>query len=359
MKKILTVIGARPQFVKAAALSRALRKEGFKEVIVHTGQHFDANMSDVFFEEMEIPKPDVQLQIHSLGHGAMTGRMMEEIEKILLEEKPDLLMVYGDTNSTLAGALAAVKLHIPVAHIEAGLRSFNNRMPEEINRILTDRISEFLFCPTDTAIHNLDQEGYAGMTKHVVRSGDVMQDAAEFYAKTSGNRSNVISQLPMKDFALATLHRAENTDDPDRLKQLVEGLNEINSEQIPVVIPLHPRTKKKLLEHGLSLELYCLDPQGYFDMIELLKHCKLVLTDSGGLQKEAFFFRKPCVTMRDQTEWVELIDTGVNQLVGANREKLIQASQEMLKAKCNFNIDLYGNGRATESIAQYLKDHLY
>lgn len=351
--KIITVIGARPQFIKAAALSREFAKhEHIEEIIVHTGQHFDANMSEVFFEEMEIPKPSYNLEINSLSHGAMTGRMIEGIEEILLKEKPDLLLVYGDTNSTIAGALAAKKLHIKVAHVEAGLRSFNMEMPEEINRILTDRISDYLFCPTDSAVNNLKKEGYDSLDATIVRTGDVMQDAALFYAQKSEEKSTIISQLGLQKFALATLHRAENTDSKERLSQLVEGLNEIHETICPVVLPLHPRTKAKLAAHGLELKVKLIDPVGYFDMIELLKNCALVMTDSGGLQKEAFFFKKNCVTMRDQTEWVELIENKVNLLVGADKHKLINATKNMLSKNSNFDIDLYGNGKACGQIVK-------
>jgi len=353
--KIITVIGARPQFIKAAALSREFAKhEHIEEIIVHTGQHFDANMSEVFFEEMEIPKPSYNLEINSLSHGAMTGRMIEGIEEILLKEKPDLLLVYGDTNSTIAGALAAKKLHIKVAHVEAGLRSFNMEMPEEINRILTDRISDYLFCPTDSAVNNLKKEGYDSLDATIVITGDVMQDAALFYAQKSEEKSTIISQLGLQKFALATLHRAENTDSKERLSQLVEGLNEIHETICPVVLPLHPRTKAKLAAHGLELKVKLIDPVGYFDMIELLKNCALVLTDSGGLQKEAFFFRKNCVTMRDQTEWVELIENGVNVLIGADKKKLVESTRTMLNKSSNFDVNLYGNGNASVNIVTEL-----
>jgi UDP-GlcNAc3NAcA epimerase len=353
--KIITVIGARPQFIKAAALSREFAKhEHIEEIIVHTGQHFDANMSEVFFEEMEIPKPSYNLEINSLSHGAMTGRMIEGIEEILLNEKPDLLLVYGDTNSTIAGALAAKKLHIKVAHVEAGLRSFNMEMPEEINRILTDRISDYLFCPTDSAVNNLKKEGYDSLDATIVRTGDVMQDAALFYAQKSEEKSTIISQFGIQKFALATLHRAENTDSKERLSQLVEGLNEIHETICPVVLPLHPRTKAKLVAHGLELKVKLIDPVGYFDMIELLKNCALVMTDSGGLQKEAFFFRKNCVTMRDQTEWVELIENGVNVLIGADKKKLVESTRTMLNKSSNFDVNLYGNGNASVHIVTEL-----
>lgn len=353
--KIVTIIGARPQFVKAAALSREFAKhENIEEILVHTGQHFDANMSEVFFEEMEIPKPKFNLAINSLSHGAMTGRMLEEIEKLLIQEKPDLLLVYGDTNSTLAGALAAKKLHIKVAHVEAGLRSFNMEMPEEINRILTDRISDFLFCPTQTAIDNLKKEGYDNIDCEVINSGDVMEDAALFYAQKSEEKSKVMETINHQKFILSTLHRAENTDDEIKLRNIVEALNYIHAEICPVVLPLHPRTKAKLALFGIELKVTLIDPVGYFDMIELLKNCALVMTDSGGLQKEAYFFDKNCVTMREQTEWVELIEAKVNRLAGSDKELIIAHTREMMSQKSDFSVNLYGNGNATKNIAKAL-----
>ncbi len=353
--KIITIIGARPQFVKAAALSREFAKhDSIEEILVHTGQHFDTNMSEVFFEEMEIPKPKFNLDINSLSHGAMTGRMLEEIEKLLILEKPDVLLVYGDTNSTLAGAIAAKKLHIKVAHVEAGLRSFNMDMPEEVNRILTDRISDFLFCPTQTAIDNLQKEGYENIDCKIVNTGDVMEDAALFYAKKSEEKSTVIKGIAQEKFILATLHRAENTDDKEKLNDIVEALNHIHAEVCPVVLPLHPRTKAKLSLFGIDLKVKLIDPVGYFDMIELLKNCELVMTDSGGLQKEAYFFDKNCVTMREQTEWVELIKANVNVLAGSDKVLIINGTKEMLETKSDFSVNLYGNGNATKNIAEAL-----
>ena len=266
--KIITIIGARPQFVKAAALSRELSKhESIEEIIVHTGQHFDANMSEVFFEEMEIPKPKFNLAINSLSHGAMTGRMLEKIESLLLQEKPDLLLVYGDTNSTLAGALAAKKLHIKVAHVEAGLRSFNMQMPEEINRILTDRISDYLFCPTQSAMDNLEKEGFVNIDCKIMRTGDVMQDAALYYAEKSAEKSTISEELNLDKFILTTFHRAENTDNREKLNSIVNSLNHIHEKICPIVVPLHPRTKSKLEQFGLELKVKLIDPVGYFDMI--------------------------------------------------------------------------------------------
>lgn len=360
MNKILTIVGARPQFVKAAALSRVFdASSDFTEVIVHTGQHFDEKMSDIFFEEMSIPKPKHNLEINSLGHGAMTGRMLEGIEQILLEEKPDMVLVYGDTNSTIAGALAAKKLHIKVGHVEAGLRSFNIKMPEEVNRILTDRISDVLLCPTDTAIENLKKEGYDNLEIDMVKSGDVMQDAAMFYAKTSEQKSTVIkdNNLAKNNFVLCTLHRAENTDSKERLQCIVDGLHQIN-ESTPVVLPLHPRTAKMLEKFNIELNITLIEPVGYFDMIELLKNCKCVATDSGGLQKEAFFFQKECITMRDETEWVELVHNGFNTIVGASSKSIIEAFNKVGKQKIDFEVDLYGNGKAGENIVSAIRNTL-
>lgn len=358
--KILTVIGARPQFIKAAALSRVLATQtNVEEVIVHTGQHFDANMSQVFFDEMEIPKPAYQLNINSLSHGAMTGRMMEEIEQVLLKEKPDFLLVYGDTNSTIAGALAAKKLHVKVGHVEAGLRSFNMKMPEEINRILTDRISDWLFCPTDTAIQNLKNEGFDHLSNTVLRTGDVMQDAALFYSEMADERSTILNELGKpKDYVLATIHRAENTDDSNRLIAIVSALNEISRQQA-VICPLHPRTKQKIEQLGILVNFKCIDPVGYFDMISLIKGATLVMTDSGGLQKEAFFFGKGCLTMRDETEWVELVSNGFNKLVGADKNLILSTYQNVIGLfnELDFTMDLYGQGKASQHISQALIEH--
>lgn len=351
--KILTIIGARPQFVKAAVVSREFAKhQSIQEVIVHTGQHFDKNMSDVFFDEMEIPKPDYNLEINSLSHGAMTGRMLEEIEKVLIKEQPNYVMVYGDTNSTIAGALAAKKLHIKVAHIEAGLRSFNIEMPEEVNRILTDRISDVLFCPTQTAIDNLEKEGGKNSYGEIVMSGDVMQDAAMFYAEKAKEKNTILEDILKNDFILCTLHRAENTDSKEKLTDIVNALNDIH-KTTRIVLPLHPRTAKKLNEFNLKLNVTTIEPVGYFDMITLLENCKMVMTDSGGLQKEAFFFHKNCVTLREQTEWVELVENGYNKLAGSNYEQILKLSNEMLSKSSDFSKNLYGNGNAAEAIAQW------
>lgn len=352
--KILTVIGARPQFIKASVVSAAIKRtQGLTEEIIHTGQHFDANMSNIFFDQLGIPKPHYQLDINSGSHGSMTGRMLEAIEKICLDSKPDRLMVYGDTNSTLAGALAASKLHIPIAHIEAGLRSFNMRMPEEINRILTDQVSDILFCPTETAVKNLKNEGFESKPVQVLNVGDVMQDSSIFFAEKA-LKGEIHKTVPNSDFIVATLHRAENTDDPVRLKAIVDALNYIHHNILPVVLPLHPRTQKVVKSLGLKLEMLVLEPVGYLEMILLLKHCNAVVSDSGGVQKEAFFFKKPCITMRDQTEWVELIKNGVNVLAGADTQKIIEYTKVMLDRTIEDPFNLYGGGQASQNIAKVL-----
>ncbi len=350
--KLITIVGARPQFIKAAAVSREIAKhDDIQEIIIHTGQHFDANMSDIFFDEMSIPKPDYNLDINGLGHGAMTGQMLEKIEEVLLKEQPDWVLVYGDTNSTIAGALAAKKLHIKVAHVEAGLRSFNMAMPEEVNRILTDRISNILFCPTDAAIENLEKEGYKNIDIQIEKSGDVMQDAAMFYTKIAKAPE---FDLP-KEFVLATIHRAENTDDLDRLKSIFDAYAEI-AKEMPIILPLHPRTANILKREGMSAEnVKIIEPVGYLEMVYLLERCKLVMTDSGGLQKEAFFFKKPCITLRDETEWVELVSNGFNTIVGADKTKILDAFKNQ-KFDLNFDIDLYGNGVASANIINALKN---
>ena len=356
--KIVTVLGARPQFVKAATVSRELKKQGIEEIIVHTGQHFDANMSQVFFDEMDIPHPHYNLEVSGLQHGAMTGRMLEKVEEVLLKEHPNYVLVYGDTNSTLAGALAAAKLHIPVAHIEAGLRSFEMKMPEEINRILTDRISNILFCPTQTAVDNLQQEGFRNFHCQIRKVGDVMLDAVMFYREKSKSVSKILAteNLGNTKFVLATLHRAENTNDPNRLKSICEALNEIN-KNVTVVLPLHPRTKNYLQANNIPLQAHLIDPVGYFDMLQLLHHCELVLTDSGGLQKEAYFFSKYCITLRDQTEWVELVQEEANSIAGADRNTILRDYELAKHKKVSFNPSLYGSGDASKKIAEALRFH--
>lgn len=352
MHTILTIIGARPQFIKASVVSRAIQQTpGIEEIMLHTGQHFDANMSDIFFNQLGISKPDIQLDIHSGTHGAMTGRMLAEIEQALLKHKPDRVLVYGDTNSTLAGALAAAKLHIPVAHVEAGLRSFNMQMPEEINRILTDQISDILFCPTNSAVQNLHNEGFANKPVQVLQVGDVMQDAAVLFAEKAVAPRH--AHLP-EQFILATLHRAENTDNPERLASIVKALNQLHETLAPVVLPLHPRTRKLIAQQNLFLNVHAIEPVGYFEMVWLLNHTQLVLTDSGGVQKEAFFFGKACVTMRDQTEWVELIEAGANELAGADSSKIVDASTRHYGRRVEDTQKLYGGGQASQRIVDIL-----
>ena len=352
--KILTVVGARPQFVKAATLSRVIASmSDVEEIIVHTGQHFDKNMSDVFFEEMRIPRPDYNLAIASLSHGAMTGRMLEAIETIILNERPDWVLVYGDTNSTLAGALAASKLRVKVAHVEAGLRSFNMNMPEEQNRILTDRISTLLFCPTQAAVNNLNNEGYEQFDINVVNVGDVMFDAANFYSGYA-RKPDWLDQLELShNYALATIHRAENTDNLDRLHEIVRSLNEIH-KITPVILPLHPRTKKKLEKLNVKLNVHVVEPVGYLEMVFLLKNCRVVLSDSGGVQKEAYFFKKSCLILREETEWIELVECGANHIVGANYQRIMEKF-DSLRTGISFNSAFYGEGDAAEKIVKWLK----
>ncbi len=351
--KILTILGARPQFVKAGSVSREIAKHtNIEEVIVHTGQHYDANMSDIFFEEMQIPKPHYFLGIGNKSHGAMTGQMIEKIEEVALKEQPDWVLVYGDTNSTLAGAIVASKLHIKLAHIEAGLRSFNMKMPEEVNRILTDRVSQVLFCPTDIAINNLHKEGYKDLDCKIIKSGDVMQDGAIFYKQYAKKPKQDI-KVP---FILCTVHRAENTDDLNRLQQIFEALAHIAQEQ-PIVLPLHPRTNKIIAQNNILVtdNIQIIEPVGYLEMVWLIDHCNMVITDSGGLQKEAFFFGKPCITLRDETEWVELIDNKFNILAGADKDKIISAYHNAANYfATNFNKNLYGGGEASGNIINTL-----
>lgn len=354
--KIVTVVGARPQFIKAAAVSRVVRSEfagKIEEILVHTGQHYDDNMSKIFFEELDMPEPRFNLEISGGHHGAMTGRMLEAIEKVLLQEKPDWLLIYGDTNSTLAGALAAAKLHIPVAHVEAGLRSFNMGMPEEINRIIADRVASQLFCPTQVALDNLKAEG---VTQGVHNVGDVMYDVALFYRDRAKLHSQALASLNLDqgEFALATCHRAENTDDPKRLGQILLALAEL-AAQYPVVLPLHPRTRKIINENGFGhfLEkLRVTEPLPFLDMIALEQGASVILTDSGGVQKEAFFYGVPCITMRDETEWVETVDAGWNRLVGADSSKILAAAQNIHRPVTR--VIPYGDGRASSKILECL-----
>lgn len=351
--KIVTILGVRPQFIKAAAVSRAIQenfKDHIQEVIVHTGQHFDPNMSDSFFEQLNIPKPDYNLEISGGTHGDMTGKMLSSIEKILIDEKPDWVLVYGDTNSTLAGALAASKLHIPIAHVEAGLRSFNKEMPEEINRILTDHLSTLLFCPTETAISNLKNEG---IEKGVHNVGDVMYDVSLFYQKSKHSNSATCKHLNIETngYALATCHRQENTDSLERLKNIVMALAEI-SQSMPVVFPLHPRTKKIIQEQNLISYLnnvIITEPLSFLEMMDLEQNARVIITDSGGVQKEAFFCNVPCVTMRDETEWTETISLGCNHLVGAVKDDIVKASLNA-KMPIEKKENPYGSGNSSDSL---------
>jgi UDP-GlcNAc3NAcA epimerase len=357
--KIMTVIGARPQFIKAAAVSKAFTNSNrLHEFIVHTGQHHDSNMSDIFFTELEIPLPKYNLNIFGGGHGDMTGRMLAGLETLCLEEKPDVVLVYGDTNSTLAGALAASKLHIPLAHVEAGLRSFNKKMPEEVNRILTDHVSDYLFTPTVTADLNLQKEGFDQAKIHNV--GDVMFDAAVYFGQKADRKSDIIRRLGItpKAYVLSTVHRAENTDVPQRLESIFKALMAV-SQRLPVVLPLHPRTRQTLVQKfkfdfSKYPNLKIIEPVGYLDMVSLEKNAQLIATDSGGVQKEAFFYRVPCVTLRDQTEWTELIELGWNTLVSPrNSEEVETVISESLKKEGRAGAP-YGEGRSSEKIADVL-----
>ncbi len=357
MKKIVTILGARPQFVKSAVLSRIIKNHNeLEEVIVHTGQHYDANMSAVFFEEMEIPNPKYNLDINGLSHGAMTGQMLEKIETVLQLEKPDAVVVYGDTNSTIAGALAAKKMDIKVVHIEAGLRSFNMKMPEEINRILTDRISNLLLCPTDSAIQNLKTEGFDNLPIRVIKAGDIMKDAVLYYQKSASAKAKIYPTLNLQknEFILATIHRQENTDNLENLKNIFEALEEI-SKETPVVLPLHPRTKNILEKNNLQYNIITIEPVGYFDMLELLQNCKMVISDSGGLQKEAFFNKKNVIIAREETEWVELVENGFAEIVGSDKEKMLKAYRKFKDLQQDFSVNLYGNDVGETMYQEILK----
>ena len=347
--KVVSIVGARPQFIKAAPLSRELRKV-HQEVLAHTGQHYDPALSAVFFEELDIPRPDYNLGVGSASHGRQTGKMLVRIEEVLIQEEPDWVLVYGDTNSTLAGALAAVKLHIPVAHVEAGLRSFNRRMPEEINRVVTDHISTLLFCPTETAVRNLAQEG---LTQGVHNVGDVMYDAALHNSQLAEERSRILETLGLrpKGYLLATVHRPDNTDIPRNLRSIAAALSSLEAT---VLLPLHPRTRKALHELGITLggSVRVVEPVGYLDMLILEKNARLILTDSGGIQKEAYFFAVPCVTLRQETEWVETVEAGWNVLVGADRRKIIEAVRSFRPQ--GERVNLFGDGQASVKVVEIL-----
>jgi UDP-GlcNAc3NAcA epimerase len=357
--KVLTIVGARPQFIKAAPVSNALRADGHQELLIHTGQHYDYQMSQVFFRELGIPEPALNLEIGSGPHGKQTGQMLVSLEEILLAHKPDWVLVYGDTNSTLAGALAACKLRLPLAHVEAGLRSFNKAMPEEHNRVLTDHCSDLLLCPTQTAVNNLAGEGL--LDAHLV--GDTMYDAVLQFTDRSNQRSTIIHDLGLKPkgYLLATVHRPYNTDIPENLGNILTSFLETGE---PVVFPVHPRTRQKINELGgrLNLEaavnnLLLIEPVGYLDMLMLEQHARLILTDSGGMQKEAFFFRVPCVTLRPETEWVETIAAGWNVIVGADKKRIVDA---VIKHRWSTEPPplIFGDGRAGQRIASILFESL-
>lgn len=363
--KLITVVGARPQFVKAAMVSRAIlehnkqkeaAKEPIEEFLLHTGQHYDENMSRIFFEEMGIPTPTWQLHCGQGAHGEMTGRMLMEIEKILSEHRPDYVLVYGDTNSTLAGALAAAKLHIPVVHVEAGLRSFNRQMPEEINRILTDHIASVLCCPTSAAVAHLAREGIGEKVYHV---GDVMYDAALLFGSLADRSSSILRRLGLekKNYRLCTVHRAENTDTEERLRQIAEALQEMASPACPVVMPIHPRTRLYMEKYGVWAAFtrhpgLCLtEPLSFLDMVLLEKHALTILTDSGGVQKEAYFHHTPCLTLREETEWVETVEAGWNQLAGYRTKDILDS---LSRTPVRREINEYGDGRAAEKIVTLL-----
>lgn len=361
-RRVVTILGARPQFIKASVVSVAVRaKADLEEVLVHTGQHFDKNMSDVFFEELGMAPPKYQLDIHGGGHGDMTGRMLIELEKILLKENPAAVLVYGDTNSTLAGALAAVKLHIPVAHVEAGLRSFNMAMPEEINRILTDRISRWLFVPTDVAASHLIREGFA--TNQIIQVGDVMFDVARAHGAHIKADGMVLGRLGLSQarFILATVHRADNTDNFERLRIVTEALKAL-SYDIPVVWPVHPRTRQALNAQGhlnfIPSNLMLIEPVGYLEMVQLEHFAAVIVTDSGGVQKEAFFHQVPCVTLRDETEWTELVDAGWNRLVPPREVPTIVATVKAAINTRGMDVAPYGAGDAATRIVQTLSESL-
>ena len=362
MLHVMTVVGARPQFIKAAVLSRKVRTKKFseiiKETIVHTGQHYDEMMSDVFFKQMEIPEPDFNLGVGSGNHGEVTAKMLQGIETLILELKPDLVMVYGDTNSTLAGALAASKLHVPIAHVEAGLRSYMMIMPEEQNRRITDHLSTWLFCPTQVAVKNLEKEGIKNNgsckpdvdNKAVIVCGDIMYEAYLYYKEKALREVGAIIQSIEKPFVLLTLHRAENTDNPERLYSIFEALNQFKT--YPIVFPVHPRTRKCMEKMNIEIakNIHLIDPVGYFDMLSLENDCEFIITDSGGVQKEAYFAGKMCVTLRDSTEWVELVEEGWNIVTGTDKNKILNALQICSQGEKGNNVKLYGDGNTSDII---------
>ncbi len=364
---MISIVGARPQFVKAAVISRAIQqynaidKGTIKEIIIHTGQHYDENMSKVFFQELEIPEPQYNLRVGSGPHGKMTGVMLEKIEKVLLKEKPDCVLVYGDTNTTLAGALAAAKLYRPIAHIEAGLRSYNRKMPEEINRVLTDHTSDFLFCPTQTAVDNLKKEH---INEGVFLVGDVMYDSFLFYKEMAARKSKILQQLNLTkgSYCLSTIHRAENTDDSLRLMSIFNAFSELASDSCPFIVPIHPRTREVIgklpLNLGVESKIRLIEPLGYLDMICLESNAKVILTDSGGVQKEAYFERVPCVTLRNQTEWEETLSGGCNRLAGTETHAIVEGFRRVHEDFPLKFEDHFGSGFAGEKLLRLLCSEL-
>jgi UDP-N-acetylglucosamine 2-epimerase len=370
--KIVTIVGARPQFIKAGVVSRAIRafnrglkKKPFREILVHTGQHYDYLMDKVFFEELELPKPDYHLGVGSGSQGRQTGLMLQRIEAVLQKEKPKVIVVYGDTNSTLAGALAAAKLKLPIAHVEAGLRSYDRTMPEEINRLLTDHLSTFLFCPTDRAVQNLSKEGVKDGSRRIVKNvGDVMYDSILYYSKIAEKNSTILHDLYLVNpqsgirnpqYYLATLHRAQNTDNPKKLKSILKALNEIGGKA-PILLPLHPRTKKMMKVYGLFSKfknIRFIDPVPYLDMLQLEKNAQAILTDSGGVQKEAYWMKVPCFTLRDETEWRETVKSGWNVLTGTETKGIVEGmAKARQKVTPQKGEEIFGDGKASERIIQ-------
>ncbi len=381
MKKIVTVVGARPQIIKASAISRAIEKhyaEQMEEVIVHTGQHYDHNMSDIFFKELGIPVPKYNIQVGSGNHGAQTAKMIQGIEDVLLEEKPAGVILYGDTNSTVAGALAAAKIHIPVVHIEAGLRSFNKNMPEELNRICCDHMSSMLFVPSEQGIKNLENEGFSRQNSgtadinapHVYHCGDVMYDNSQHFSILKNNSSGILDRLGLKEneFVLCTVHRDTNTDKPLHLLGILDALQSIQEKSgFNIVLPLHPRTKNKIralekeevvMKVLKNEKIKIIPPTGFFDIIELEKNARMIITDSGGLQKEAFFFKKPCLILREQTEWVEIVENGNALICGARKPAILSGFDELMSKKDFTFPPLFGDGNAGKFICSKILNHL-